>query len=342
MGIMKKTLTVFCAAVLLACAAAPAALAEDAGVTYAGKAEGMIFEPGSEHSPTDLFADFKNVMPGASLTQRITVSNRSENKVKIYLRSLGSADEEYTAFLDQLTLTVTKGSDTPMFDAAADQTAGLTDWVCLGTLYAGGSLDLDLTLTVPETMDNTFQKQTGKLRWQFVAEELDAQEEPTGECPTGADHHRHIEEIDGISTFVCDDCGATEPVKCVTCGGNMHEVIAVTIGGISYTAYSVEKDHYATEDGRVHFYMNDDDIIDYYTVDGTRIDVKSVNEYVLYTYYECLNNKQHHTDPHPPKTGDGTPVLLWIAVAVAGVSLLSAILLRRRKKDDDEEVRATC
>lgn len=345
MNTVKRILTVLCAAVLLVSSFSLTVFADDANVTYNGNAGDLIFEPGSKHSPTDLFANFKNVVPGASLTQKITVSNKADNKVKvkIYLRSLGSTDEKYNEFLNQMTLTVTKDTETPMFDAAADKTAGLTDWVCLGTLYSGGSLDLNVTLDVPTTMDNTFQKQIGKIKWQFVAEEYPI-EEPTWKCPNNDKHKWHIEEKDGISTFVCDDCDKSEPMKCKECGGKMHEVIVVTIGGETYTAYPDGNKHYKTEDGRVHFYMNDDAIIDYYTVDGKKIDVKSVDEYVLYTYYECLDNKQHHTDPHSPQTGDNSHLELWITLMIISGSLLIILLFgkRRRRDDDDEEVRAKC
>ena len=344
MNTIKRILMVLCAAVLLVSSVSLTAFAADANVTYNGNAGDLIFEPGSEHSPTDLFANFKNVVPGASLTQKITVSNKADNKVKvkIYLRSLGSTDEKYNEFLNQLTLTVTKDTETPMFDAAADKTAGLTDWVCLGTLYSGGSLDLNVTLDVPTTMDNTFQKLIGKIKWQFVAEEYPI-EEPEWKCPAGDKHKWHIEEKDGVSIFICDDCKNEEPMKCRECGGKMHEVIVVTIGGETYTAYPDGYKHYKTEDDRVHFYMNDDKIIDYYTVDGKKIDVKSVDEYVLYTYYECLDSKQHHTDPIPlPKTGESSNTVIWIVVAVAAGVMLIILLMWRRKIESEKEERAKC
>ena len=150
------------------------ALADDANVTYDGNAGKFIFAPGSVYSLTDLFPNFKDVMPGDTLTQKITVNNEADNnvKVKIYLRSLGAADEVFVEFLEQLHLTVEKAEDTPMFDAAADQTAGLTEWTCLGTLYSGGKVDLNVTLEVPVTLDDRFQRDYGAIVWQFAVEEL--------------------------------------------------------------------------------------------------------------------------------------------------------------------------
>ena len=150
--------------------------AEGGKVTYSGNSGNFIFEPGSEHSPTDLFTEFKGVMPGDSLSQQITVKNDADNKVKvkIYMRSLG-AHEDSVDFLSQLGLKVIKSANNDMaymFDAAANETAGLSDWVCLGTLYSGGEVNLDVILNVPVELDNQYQNQIGKLDWEFRIDEL--------------------------------------------------------------------------------------------------------------------------------------------------------------------------
>ena len=139
-----------------------------------------MFEPGSEHSLTDLFPNFKGVMPGDTLTQKITVKNDADNKVKvkIYIRSLG-AHEDSVEFLSRLGLKVSKSEENKMaymFDAAANETAQLTDWVCLGTLYSGGEVNLDVTLNVPTSLDNEFQNKIGYLDWEFMIEEFPIEE----------------------------------------------------------------------------------------------------------------------------------------------------------------------
>lgn len=167
---MKKSMILLCVFALLLSCAAPA-YAAGGKVTYSGQSGKFIFAPGSKYSPTDLFPNFKDVMPGDKLSQPITVKNDASNKVKvqIYMRALG-AHEDSELFLSQLHLQVKKSENNTMaymFDAAADETAQLTDWVLLGTLYSGGEVNLDVILDVPVTLDNRFQQEIGYLDWEF-------------------------------------------------------------------------------------------------------------------------------------------------------------------------------
>lgn len=174
---MKKILTLL-TTLLLMLTISSTAFAADANVTYSGDAGEFVFAPGSKYSLTDLFPNFKDVMPGDSISQKITVRNLASNKVKvkIYMRSLGAhEDGESSDFLSQMRLRVEKSDDNTMpymFDAAADESAQLTDWVCLGTLYSGGEVNLDVILDVPVEMDNNYAHREGYLDWEFMIEEF--------------------------------------------------------------------------------------------------------------------------------------------------------------------------
>lgn len=195
---MKKLLTV----ILCLCLVCFSVSAADGSVTYSGDAGEFIFAPGSEESLTDLFPDFKDVMPGDSLHQKITVKNDASEKVKvnIYVRSKGAqaGNEE---FLSQLRLRVAVSEDNVMgymFDAAASETAQLTEWVLLGTLYSGGEVNLDVTLDVPVEMGNEFQNQIGYLEWEFMVEEMPIDpDDPTP--PTGDQSYLTLI----VGTMVC-------------------------------------------------------------------------------------------------------------------------------------------
>lgn len=168
---MKKLLFLLLALFLLI---RPVA-AQGGEVTYSGDSGSFIFAPGSDYSPTDLFAGLKDLMPGDTITQSITVRNNASDRVKvdIYLKA-ESVHPEGADFLSRLRLTVAKdyGLGDYMFDAAADQTAQLTDWVLLGTLYSGGEVDLQVTLQVPKELGNEYQDAMGAIDWTFKVEEF--------------------------------------------------------------------------------------------------------------------------------------------------------------------------
>ena len=164
---MRKILAI----VLIIMALASTAVAENASVTYYGEAERFVFLPGSEYSDTDLFENFKNVMPGDTVTQAISLRNRSFNRVRVYMRAEGCSEED-REFLNKLKLNV-KTSKDEVFDAQADETAQLTEWVSLGVLRRRSETTLNVMLTVPSELDNSYMNRIGTLAWSFAVEVID-------------------------------------------------------------------------------------------------------------------------------------------------------------------------
>ena len=164
----------------------------------------IVFEPGSAYTDTDLFDSFKGVMPGDTLSEEVTIQNRSDefDYMKVYMRSVlhdgngnplsrevlaqlkaderrGEASElSYMRdFLSQLSMTVKNGEDV-IYHASPDELDGLAENVYLGTLRKGESLKLRVELNVPVEMGNEYANRTGEVDWVFVAEGFDDAGDP--------------------------------------------------------------------------------------------------------------------------------------------------------------------
>lgn len=145
-------------------------------VSYQGEAEGFIFSPGSDSSPTDLFESLKGVMPGDVLTEQISVDNDAsgEVKVKLYMRAVGAGGDE--EFLSKLNLKAEQEGEAVLFEAPAREAVELKEWMYLGTFYSGGRAVLNLTLEVPIELDDRYQNAMGSMKWEFKAEEFPAED----------------------------------------------------------------------------------------------------------------------------------------------------------------------
>ena len=163
---MKRIIPLILALLLLGCVTAQAA----SNVIFVGGAEEFVFMPGSVYTDSDLFENFKGVMPGDVITQRIIVKNNSGKEVRIFLRA-DPVEEKHREFLDQMNLQV-RCKDEQIFDAATSETAQLTENTLLGAFKAAGSTELVLTLTVPYDMGNEYMATMGIVPWTFLVEEV--------------------------------------------------------------------------------------------------------------------------------------------------------------------------
>ena len=188
--------------------------AADSNVTYAGEADKFIFSPGTGYSPTDLFDNFKNVMPGDKVTESITITNKASDcdYVKVYLRAIAhdeegnplTYDEAFEAadgkdqagvtgqrdetvvtmadFLAQLSMKVYQGEKV-LFEASPDELGGLSENVFLGELRQGETTTLSVELEIPIELGNEYASRVGEVDWVFTVETFDDPEEEPEEEP---------------------------------------------------------------------------------------------------------------------------------------------------------------
>ncbi|MDY3239846.1 MAG: Cna B-type domain-containing protein [Anaerovoracaceae bacterium] len=186
---MKKMFSVLLTmAVILSFSAT--AFAGDATVNYTGRQDLFLFQPGSSFTDTDLFSNFKEVMPGDSLNQKITLTNTAADcdYIKVYLRVIphddtanplsrnvaatGETTESMTEFLNQLNLTV-KNGEAVIYRGSPAAAGMLAEGILLGQLGRNQSLELNAQLSVPADMGNDFAFRAGEMDWAFTVEAFD-------------------------------------------------------------------------------------------------------------------------------------------------------------------------
>lgn len=191
---MKKTLkqiSVLLLALVMVLSMAVPALAADgtSRVTYKDGFEFTVDDDdGTQMTDTDLFSSFKDVMPGDTLEQEITIINSctSCDYVKVYLQAIPHDEnnlpvaealkevnlEEMTRFLNQMTLTV-ENNGKEIFNGTADKLDGLKNPVLLGTFDHGDAATLKVKLSVDRNLTSEeFADRIGEIDWQFSVEKL--------------------------------------------------------------------------------------------------------------------------------------------------------------------------
>ena len=165
---------------VLVVALATPAFAATPSITYKGQKDQFVFDPS-----TDLFRNFKGVMPGDTLEQSITFTNKStdSNYVKLYVRAVAHdtsnpltkpvKENETIAsmedFLSQLDMEVYCGKK-QIFKASPDELGGMKNKVLLGTFKKNASATLTVKLNVPIELGNEYANRMGEVDWIFTVE----------------------------------------------------------------------------------------------------------------------------------------------------------------------------
>ena len=187
---MKKSCKVIFSLVLMllmVMGLAATAFADSPSITFNGFTSGFDFQPGSEYTETDLFGNFKNVMPGDTVTESITFTNSATDCdfVNLYMRAEAHDETEnplsekvaasgetvatMTDFLSKLSMKVWNGTEL-IYSASPDQLDGLKDNVFLGTFRTGDTTTLRVELSVPIELGNEYANRVGEVDWIFHVE----------------------------------------------------------------------------------------------------------------------------------------------------------------------------
>ncbi len=170
----------------------------------------IAYEPGSVYASTDLFDNFKGIMPGDVRKEEISIENwcASHDYIKVYMRAVPhdesgnpispevlkelqadnrkgtKSDLEYMYdFLEQLSMKVTREGSV-IYQESPDALDGLTDNVYLGELRWDQKLNLEVELTVPMELGNEYMDRIGEVDWVFTVEGYDDPEPTPEPTPT--------------------------------------------------------------------------------------------------------------------------------------------------------------
>lgn len=194
--LMALVLALSLTATAFAQAAQPAA----ADIVYQGENKLIITPKKSNHTATDLFGNFKGMMPGDTRYETITFKNESSTSrtdyVKLYIVAVPhKADNlpvdshitdlaKMAEFLKNFNMTVTQGTapnaKTIAGTAAVTEIFGGQGYL-LGTFKKGEGTTLNVALTLSEKAGNELANQEGEVDWRFVAEEYTTT--PSGRRP---------------------------------------------------------------------------------------------------------------------------------------------------------------
>jgi len=169
-------------------------------VTFVDTEHDFAFDPAT----TDLFANFKNLLPGDTRTQTITVRNAYSQPVTIFLKadfieqSLATPGnlalvramlEEYAQIIvtDANGRLIYEGAVWGNYpnDPAPGQMDSMKYYIPLGMFPPGASRDLTVALTLSPELDNRYQNLWGLVKWWWLAQgpDADPMPTPTPTCP---------------------------------------------------------------------------------------------------------------------------------------------------------------
>lgn len=154
----------------------------ETSVNFLGESEKFDIEV----AKTDLFANFKDVLPGSTRSQVIQVTNSSKDTVTIGLDAMeldleekriqGDSEQVRALMMDYATAKVSDADGNVVYDGPVGG-QGECD-IDLGEFAPGESKALHVSLSVSPDMDADAQSLMGSVSWEFSAAMADKPEEP--------------------------------------------------------------------------------------------------------------------------------------------------------------------
>ena len=145
-------------------------------VTFLGQEQG--FEVTAEN--TDLFAAFKNLLPGCARLQKVVIDNASSGSAEIYLRAQDTQQmtmseekrELVRKLLEEYAMIEVTDGERMIYQGAVcgkDSRSSMRSDISLGVFPAGSSKEMNIKLSLSPEMDNRFLELIGKVIWTFTA-----------------------------------------------------------------------------------------------------------------------------------------------------------------------------
>lgn len=204
----KAALLALLAAFCLFVSGAGAETVRIANVTYVGGAERFVVLPGNK----DMFGNFKNMMPGETREQPITIRNDFERPLTFYLRAQETQTGPVSVMLmDVLELTVSAGSallyQGSLGDSVQKGGLGMGDDISLGRIPSGGVVELTAVLYAPgEEMNNRYMNLSTSVDWVITVMDPDPGPTPTPILPPGGHGGTPAEETGERYWLNVGDC----------------------------------------------------------------------------------------------------------------------------------------
>lgn len=144
----------------------------DAGVTYSDTTTSFSFKVEGTEDVSDLFGNlFKDMMPGDTNSQLVTITNASQKlSAKVYFK-VEPANQEARALLKATSFRVTSNGAVLYESKEGAEFQSVGNWIEIAKLAPQNSTSLTATLSAPLSLGNEYQGTKAEMIWYFLVQE---------------------------------------------------------------------------------------------------------------------------------------------------------------------------